>query len=155
MVNSQAKGRNANVKIKAVVILKKKAHQGRELWFNRWVMSLHVCMIYQASAKTVRRDYMQQVIQGVQQRTQPFVKDPQQHSAYPASRGYIFAVWAVVQKVASADNRSIFYHACVKFVTWFASKINLQVCCQMAWVSREQKNCDSSDLLHKTYVRLT
>ena len=62
VVNSQAKGRNSNVKVKAVVILKKKAHQGRELWFNRWVMSLHVCMIYQASANTVRRDYMQQVI---------------------------------------------------------------------------------------------
>ena len=26
---------------------------------------------------------------------------------YPASRGYIFAVWAGVRKVASADNRSI------------------------------------------------
>ena len=25
---------------------------------------------------------------------------------YPASRGYIFAVWAGVRKVASADNRS-------------------------------------------------
>ena len=45
---------------------------------------------------------------------------------YPASRGYIFAVWSVVRKVTSADNRSIFYHACAKFVTWFASKINHQ-----------------------------
>ena len=27
-------------------------------------------------------------------------------SDYPASRGYIFAVWAGEQKVASADNRS-------------------------------------------------
>ena len=116
---------------------KTKAHQGREQRFKRWVMSLHVCTIYQASAKTVRRDYMQQVIQGLQQRTQPFIKDPQQHSAYPASRGYIFAVWAVVQKVASADNYSIFYCACMKFVTRFASKINHQVCCQMARVSRE------------------
>ena len=35
---------------------------------------------------------------------------------YPASRGYISAVWAVVQKprVASADNRLIFYRACKK-----------------------------------------
>ena len=39
---------------------------------------------------------------------------------YPASRGYIFAVWAGVRKVASADNRSIFYRACAKFVTRFA-----------------------------------
>ena len=28
---------------------------------------------------------------------------------YPASRGYILAVWAAVQKVASANNSSIFY----------------------------------------------
>ena len=42
---------------------------------------------------------------------------------YPASRGYIFAVEAGMQKVASADNRSIFYRACAKFVTQFASKI--------------------------------
>ena len=40
---------------------------------------------------------------------------------YPASRGYIFAVWAGVRKVASADKRSIFYRACAKFVTRFAS----------------------------------
>ena len=44
--------------------------------------------------------------------------------AYPASRGYIFAVWASVRKVASAEDRSIFYRACAKFVTRFASKIN-------------------------------
>ena len=47
-----------------------------------------------------------------------------QGSFYPASRGQIFAVWAGVRKVASADNRSIFYRACPKFVTQFASKIN-------------------------------
>ena len=42
----------------------------------------------------------------------------------PASRGYIFAVWASgVRKVASADNRSSFYRACARLVTWFASKI--------------------------------
>ena len=45
--------------------------------------------------------------------------------AYPESRGYICAVWAGVQKVASADHRSIFYRACAKFVTRFESKINL------------------------------
>ena len=56
---------------------------------------------------------------------------------YPANRGYIFAVGAGVRKVASADNRSIFYRASVKFVTRFASKINRQVCRQMARVSRE------------------
>ena len=44
--------------------------------------------------------------------------------AYPASRGYIFAVWAGVRKVASAEDRSIFYRECAKFVTRFASKIN-------------------------------
>ena len=43
---------------------------------------------------------------------------------YPASRDYIFAVWGGMRKVASADNCSIFYCACAKFVTWFASKIN-------------------------------
>ena len=43
---------------------------------------------------------------------------------YPASRGYIFAVGAGVRKVASTDNRSIFYRACAKFDTRFASKIN-------------------------------
>ena len=47
------------------------------------------------------------------------------------SRGYIFAVWAVGWKVASANNHSIFYCACVKFVTRFARKIDCQVCCQM------------------------
>ena len=54
-------------------------------------------------------------------------------SRYPASRGYIFAVWAGVQKVASADNRSIFYRACTKFVTRFASNWFVK----SAWVSRE------------------
>ena len=44
--------------------------------------------------------------------------------AYPTSRGYIFAVWAGMRKVASAEDRSIFYRACAKFVTRFASKIN-------------------------------
>ena len=34
---------------------------------------------------------------------------------YPASRGYIFAVWAGVRKVASADNRSIFHSIPRKF----------------------------------------
>ena len=53
--------------------------------------------------------------------------------AYPASRGYIFAVWAGVRKVASADNRSIFYRACAKFVTRFASNWFVK----SAWVSRE------------------
>ena len=43
-------------------------------------------------------------------------------TSYPASRGYIFAVWAVLRKVASADNHSILYRACEKFVTRFASK---------------------------------
>ena len=58
-------------------------------------------------------------------------------AGYPASRGYIFAVGAGARKVASADNRSIFYRVCEKFVTRFASKINRQVCRQMARVSRE------------------
>ena len=40
---------------------------------------------------------------------------PTKEPAYPASRGYIFSVWAGVRKVASADNRSIFYRACAKF----------------------------------------
>ena len=53
--------------------------------------------------------------------------------SYPASRGYIFAVWAGVRKVASADNRSIFYRACAKFVTRFASNWFVK----SAWVSRE------------------
>ena len=52
---------------------------------------------------------------------------------YPASRGYIFAVWAGVRKVASADNRSVFYRACAKFVTRFASNWFVK----SAWVSRE------------------
>ena len=47
----------------------------------------------------------------------------EQCNCYPAGRGCIFAVWAGVRKVASADNRSIFYRACAKFVTRFASKI--------------------------------
>ena len=54
----------------------------------------------------------------------------------------------------ACDNRSIFYRACVKFVTRFASKINCEVCSQMARVSRELKNCDNSDLLRKTLARL-
>ena len=53
--------------------------------------------------------------------------------AYPARRGYIFAVWAGVRKVASADNRSILYRACAKFVTRFASNWFIK----SAWVSRE------------------
>ena len=36
---------------------------------------------------------------------------------HPESGGYSFAVWAGVRKVASADNRSIFYRACAKFVS--------------------------------------
>ena len=79
---------------------------------------------------------------------------PDLHLTYPASRGYIFAVWAVVQKVASADNHSIFYLGCTKFVARFTSKINRQVCHQTAQVSREQKNCVYSDLLHKIHARL-
>ena len=77
---------------------------------------------------------------------------------YPASRGYIFAVWAGVRKLASADNHSIFYHACVKFITRFASKINCQVCCQMMRVLREEKKLrqllpatqDSQDALNQS-----
>ena len=60
----------------------------------------------------------------------------------------------LLRKVASADNRLIFYRACVKFVTRFARKINRQVCRQMARVSREYKNYDYSDLLCKTHARL-
>ena len=41
------------------------------------------------------------------------------------------------EKAAPADNRSIFYRACLKSVTRFASKINRQVCRQIAQVSRE------------------
>ena len=47
----------------------------------------------------------------------------EQCNCYPATRSYIFAVWAGVRKVASTVNRSIFYRACAKFVTPFASKI--------------------------------
>ena len=54
---------------------------------------------------------------------------------YPASRGYIFAVWDGERKVASSDNRSIFYRACAKFVTRFASNWFVK----SAWVSRESK----------------
>ena len=54
----------------------------------------------------------------------------------------------------ACDNRSIFYRACPKFVTRFASKINPEVCRQMARVSLELKNCDNSDLLRKTLARL-
>ena len=36
---------------------------------------------------------------------------------YPSSRGYIFTVWAVVRKVASANNRSIFYLAPFNFLS--------------------------------------
>ena len=43
---------------------------------------------------------------------------------YPVSRGYIFTVWAVMRKVASANNHSIFCCACAKFITRLASKIN-------------------------------
>ena len=56
-------------------------------------------------------------------------------SVYPASKGYIFAVWDGERKVASADNRSIFYRACAKFVTRFASNWFVK----SAWVSRESK----------------
>ena len=42
---------------------------------------------------------------------------------YPARRGYNFAVWAGVRKVASAENRSIFYRACAKFVTRSQAKL--------------------------------
>ena len=65
------------------------------------------------------------------------MKERKWEMKYPASRGYIFAVWAVLRKVAFADNRSIFHHACAKFVMRFASKINCQVCCQMARASQE------------------
>ena len=54
---------------------------------------------------------------------------------YPASRGYIYAVWGGVRKVASDDNRSIFYRACAKFVTRFANNWFVK----SAWVSRESK----------------
>ena len=44
-----------------------------------------------------------------------------------------------MRKVVSADNRSIFYRACAKFVTRFASKSNRHVCHQMRRVSRKYK----------------
>jgi len=47
-----------------------------------------------------------------------------QGSFYPASRGQIFAVWAGVRKVASADNRSIFYRACPNIRHAIRPKIN-------------------------------
>ena len=73
---------------------------------------------------------------------------------YPASRGRdIFAEWAGVRTVASADNRSIFYRECAKFVTRLARKINPQVCRQMTRVSRELKKM--RQLLSATYARLT
>ena len=53
-----------------------------------------------------------------------------------------------MRTVASADNRSIFYSECAKFVTRFARKINPRV-------SRELKKCDNSYLLRKTHARLT
>ena len=64
---------------------------------------------------------------------QTYVSQALYQTLYPASRGYIFAVWAGVQKVASADNRSIFYRACAKFVTRFGSNWFVK----SAWVSRE------------------
>ena len=64
-------------------------------------------------------------------------QSPSPHFKYPACWGYIFAVWGGVRQVASADNHSIFYCACVKFITRFTSKINCQVCRQMARVSWE------------------
>ena len=64
-------------------------------------------------------------------------------NVYPASSGYIFAVWAVMRKEASADSGSSFYLTCAKFITWFcnrfASNINRQVCHQMARVSWDWK----------------
>ena len=42
---------------------------------------------------------------------------------YPTRRGYNFAVWVDVRKVASAENRSIFYRACAKFVTRSQAKL--------------------------------
>ena len=63
-----------------------------------------------------------------------------QQLPYPASRGYILAVWAVVRTVAFADNLSISHHTCAKLVMRFAGKINCQVCRHgqilMAQVSR-------------------
>ena len=51
--------------------------------------------------------------------------------AYPASRGYIFTGWAGVQKVASADNCSIFYCVCTKFV--IAIRKQIIVRCVVKW----------------------
>ena len=55
----------------------------------------------------------------------------------PCEQELFFAVWAVMPKVASAEKRSIFYRACSKFITQFASKSNHHVCHQMARVSQE------------------
>ena len=50
-------------------------------------------------------------------------------NSYPVSRNSTFCCvnWRV-RKEASADNRSIFYRACAKFIMQFVSKINHQVC---------------------------
>ena len=50
-------------------------------------------------------------------------------NSYPVSRNSTFCCvnWRV-RKEASADNRSIFYRACAKFIMQFVSKINRQVC---------------------------
>ena len=52
-----------------------------------------------------------------------------------------------MRKVASTDHRSTFYRASVEFVTRFVVK----------WreFRANKKYCDNSDLLRKTYVRLT
>ena len=49
---------------------------------------------------------------------------------YPVSRGYYFTVSAVVRKVASANNHSLFSCACAIFVMQFVGKINRQICSQ-------------------------
>ena len=59
----------------------------------------------------------------------------------------IFAVWAGVRKVASADNRSIFYRACAKFVTRFASNWFVK----SAWVSRENYYTYTCELLSSSF----
>ena len=74
-----------------------------------WVIWLYACVRYWPGRRSVYR--------------------------YPASRGYILAVWAGVRKAASADNRSILYRACAKFVTRFASNWFVK----SASVSRESK----------------
>ena len=78
---------------------------------------------------------------------------------YPVimSRGCIFTVWTVVWKVAPANNHSIFYHACPKFVTQFTSKINHQVCPhgQMAWVSQDEKKATTVVTTLIWHARLT